>query len=171
MPARVYNNVADHRLLDGGVVVEDVTKVGLPTITHPTSTISVSGMAMDVDMPNATHVNAMECTITHNDGLNAEILSTPGKHTLELRVARQVYTTATAESSHESVKYRIVGLWKETQNGDIETGSPIGKTEKYSILRYEEEVNGKVTVLIDAMNGTLRHNGVDYTDEVQNLLK
>ena len=33
MPRRVYNNVEDHRLLDGNTVVEDVTKVGLRLAT------------------------------------------------------------------------------------------------------------------------------------------
>ena len=40
MPSKVYNNVEDHRLLDGKYVVEDVTKVGLPTLKHTTTTIS-----------------------------------------------------------------------------------------------------------------------------------
>lgn len=51
MPQKVYNNVEGHRLIDNSRVAEDVTSVGLPTITHPTTTISASGMAMDVDMP------------------------------------------------------------------------------------------------------------------------
>ena len=171
MPAKVYNNVEDHRLLDGSVVVEDVTKVGLPTFTNPTSTISAAGMAMDVDMPNTTHLDAAEYTITHNNGQNSELLVAPGKHRQEFRTVRQVYNTASGEVTHESVKYRLVGLHKETGKGDIETGSPYGSTDKYSLLRYEEEVNGKITTLIDAMNGTIRINGVDYTDEVQNMLK
>ena len=70
MPQRVYNNVEDHRLLDGKSVVEDVTKVGLPTIKHPTTTISAAGMVMDVDMPNVTHIEAMDYSIYHNNGTN-----------------------------------------------------------------------------------------------------
>lgn len=50
-------------MLDGGSVCEDVTSITLPTVEHPTTTISASGMAMDVDMPNTTHLNAMELSI------------------------------------------------------------------------------------------------------------
>lgn len=171
MPSKVYNNVEDHRLLDGSVVVEDVTKVGLPTIKHTTTTISAAGMAMDVDMPNTTHIDAMDYTITHNNGANCQRLATPGKHTHEFRTVRQRYNVAKGDIEHESVKYRLIGVHVETQKGDIETGSPYGSTDRYSCLRYEEEVNGTVTTIIDAMAGVIKYNGKTFTDAVQNLLK
>ena len=171
MPKRVYNNVEDHRLIDGKYTVEDVTKVGLPTIQHPTTTIDASGMSMAVDMPNITHLNAMEYTITHNNGVNCEKLATPGKHSQEFRTVRQRYNVANGEIEHESVKYRLVGVHVETQKGDIETGSPYGSTERYSCLRYEEEIAGKVVLVADAMAGVIKVNGKSYTDDVQNLLK
>jgi len=171
MPSKVYNNVVDHRLFDAGRLVEDVTKVGLPDIQHPTTEIDVAGMAMGVDMPNTTHVEATEYNIVHNNGVNCDLLASPGKHSQEFRIARQRYDVAKGAIAHESVKYRLVGVHKSSQKGDIETGSPYGTTDTYSLLRYEEEVNGKVTVLIDAMAGIVKYNGVSYTDEVQNLLK
>lgn len=171
MPERVYNNVDDHRLIDGGNTVEDVTKVGLPTIKHPITSISAPGMAMDVDMPNTAHIEAMDYTVTHNNGVNCNLLAAPGKHTQEFRIARQRYSVAKGVIEHESVKYRLTGVHVETQKGDIETGSPYGSTEKYAVLRYEEEVDGNVTTIIDATAGIIKFNGVEYTDDVENLLK
>lgn len=170
MPSKVYNNVEDHRLIDGNSVVEDVTKVGLPTIKHDTTTISAAGMAMDVDMPNATHLSSMEYNITHNNGVNCKLLGTPGRHEQEFRTVRQRYNVAAGAIEHESVKYRLVGVHVSTEKGDIETGSPYGSTEKYSCLRYEEEINGEVVTIIDAA-GVIKYNGKTYTDEVQNMLK
>ena len=170
MPNRVYNNVVDHRLIDGEDIVEDVTKVGLPTIKHSTTTINGAGMAMAVDMPDATHLEAMDFTITHNNGVNCNLLASPGKHVIEFRTARQRYDVPQGEIVFESVKYRVVGVHVETQKGDIETGSPFGSTDKYSLLRYEEEVNGTVTEILDAMAGIIKYNGVDYTSTVTSLL-
>lgn len=65
---------------------------------------------------------------------------------------------------HESVKYRLVGAHVETQKGDIETGSPYGSTDKYSCLRYEEEVDGNVVTIIDAMAGVIKYKGKTYSD-------
>lgn len=171
MPSKVYNNVVNHRLFDAGRQIEDVTKVGLPDIQHPTTEIDAAGMTMAVDMPNITHIEAMEYNIVHNNGVNCNYLAEPGKHTQEFRTARQRYDVAKGAIAHESVKYRLIGVHKGSQKGDVETGSPIGTTDTYSCLRYEEEVNGQVTVLIDAMAGIIKYNGKSYTDEVENLLK
>lgn len=171
MPQRVYNNVEGHRLLNNGRVTEDVTSITLPTIKHPTTTISASGMAMDVDMPNTTHLDAMEFAVAHNNGINCKHLSNPGKHFIEVRVARQRYNVAAGEIGHESVKFRITGVHKETDKGNIELGNPYGSTDKYSILRYEEEVAGQIVTIVDAMAGIIRFNGKDYTNSVENLLK
>lgn len=175
MPSKVYCNVEDHRLIEDikgkKRTIEDVTKVGLPTIKHKTTTVDVAGMAMAVDVPDTTHLEASEYTIYHNNGVNSELLAVPGKHVQEFRTVRQKYGVAQGEIDHESVKYRLTGIHKETAKGDVESGSPYGSTDKYSLLRYEEEVNGTVVTVIDAMAGVIKYNGKEYTDVVQNMLK
>ena len=171
MPSKVYNNIEGNRVLDNNKVCEDVTSFTLPTISHPTSTISASGMAMDVDIPNTTHLEAMEFGVSHNNGVNCNLLAAPGKHTLEGRAVRQRYNVANGEIEHESVKWRVTGVHKSTEKGSIETGNPYGSTDKYSVLRFEEIINGTTTVLIDAMSGIIKFNGKSYTDPVENLLK
>lgn len=170
MPKKVYNNVEGHRMIVDGMVAEDVTSVGLPSVEHPTSTISSSGMAMDVDMPNTTHINAMEMTVNHNNGENCSLLSTPGKHNLEFRTVRQRYNVPKGTLEHESVKFRCVVVHKSTEDGTIELGNPYGSTVKFSVLRYEKEVNGKVVMLVDAMTGDIKINGKNYSEQVESLL-
>lgn len=171
MPSKVYINVEDHRLIDGKRTIEDITKVGLPTIKHKTTTIDVAGMAMAVDMPDITHLESADYTITHNNGVNGNVLGRPGKHEHEFRTVRQRYNVSKGTIGHESVKYRLVGSHVETQKGDIETGSPYGSTDKYALLRYEEEVDGKIIIVIDAMAGVIKYNDKEYTDDIQSLLK
>lgn len=171
MPQKVYCNVEKHRILDNKREVEDVTKIGLPTIKHPTTEIKSSGMAMDVDMPDTTHLEAMDFTIYHNNGVNCKYLCEPGKHFIEARTVRQRYDVPKGEIKHESVKYRVTCVHVSTEKGDIETGSPYGSTEKFSVLRYEEEIDGVVTTIADAMAGLIKYNGKDCTNEVDNLLK
>ena len=128
-------------------------------------------MAVDVDMPDTSHMEAMDYSITHNNGANCNLLATPGKHTHEFRTVRQRYNVAKGEIEHESVKYRLTGVHVSTEKGDIETGNPYGSTDKYSLLRYEEIVNGVETTVIDAMSGVIKYNGKSFTDSVQNMLK
>lgn len=171
MPTKVYNNVEGHRLVDNGYTVEDITQVAVPTISFPTTPISASGMAMDVDMPNITHLEAMEYSISHNNGMNGNRLSDPGRHFCEFRVVRQRYNVAGGQIEHESMKFRMTGVLKNVEDGTVETGNPFGSTNKYSVLRYEKEINGEIVTLIDAMAGIIKINGVNYTDAVESMLK
>lgn len=170
MPKKVYNNVVDHRLIDNSRVAEDITSVSLPTIEHPTTAIASSGMAMDVDIPNLAHLNAMELSVSHNNGVNCRYLGSPGKHNLEFRIARQKYNVAEGDNEFEGAKFRFIAVHKSTEDGTIESGNPMGTTEKYSILRYEKEINGELVTLIDAMSGIIKVNGVDYRSPVESLL-
>lgn len=170
MPQKVYSNVVGKRLIDNGRVVEDVQKIGLPTLEHPTNTIKADGMVADVDMPNMARYKAMEFTVAHNNGVNCKHLGSPGKHLVEARLARQNYDVAAGSDGMESVKFRLTGLHKATEKGSIEEDNPYGSTDKYSLLRYEEEIAGEIVTVIDVMAGIIRINGVDYTNAVETLL-
>ena len=164
-------NVVDHLLIDNGYEVEDVTSVVLPTLEHPTTPIDTSGIALAIDIPDMTRFNAAEYSIAHNNGNNTRLLATPGIHTDEFRTVRQAYTISKTKIEYESVKYRLTGVHKSTEKGTIETGNPWGSTDKYSMVRYEEIVNGEQTVLIDGPNNIVKINGKDYAGDVQALLK
>ena len=170
MPKKVYNNVEDHRLIDNGRAVEDITSVAIPTIEHPTTDIDAAGMAGVVSMPNSVKVNSMEFAVNHNNGVNCERLADSGKHTMEFRLVRQRYNVARGEIEHESVKYRIIGVHKSTEDGTIEAGNPMGSSDKYSVLRFEKIINGVTTTLVDVMTGTININGNDITNVVQSML-
>ena len=170
MPQQVYNNVVGQKLIDNGRVVEDITSVTPPAIEFPTRTVASNGMAADVDVPNTAHVSAMEFSVSHNNGLNCQYLNDPGKHVFELRVARQKYSVAVGEMDFESLKIRVTGFLKNDDRGNIENNNPYTGTNKYSVLRYEEELNGQVVTLIDAMTGQIVINGVDQTNKVESLL-
>lgn len=170
MPQKVYSNVENHRVIDNDRTAEDITSMTLPTIEHDTTSLSVPGMAADVDMPNMTRVKAMECAISHNNGVNCRYLSDPGKHYIEMRTVRQKYDTPSGEMGHESAKFRLTCVHKSTDDGTIELGNPYGSTEKYSVLKYEKEINGEIVTKIDAMAGILIFNGKDYAGDVESLL-
>ncbi|MBQ9252246.1 MAG: phage major tail tube protein [Clostridia bacterium] len=170
MPKNVRCNVEDHRLIDNGNKCEDVTSFTPPTIEHPTTSVKAAGMVMDVDIPNIYHFNAMEFEIAHNNGTNCAGLATPGLHEIEGRIARQNYITSQGEVQLELVKIRVRGAHKSTEKGSIETDNPYGSTEKYSVLRYEEEIGGEVVTLIDSMAGIIRINGKDYSNDLSALL-
>ena len=171
MPKNIKINVVDHLLKDGDNTVEDVTQVVLPTFEHPTTNVDVSGMSMAIDVPDMTRYSASEYSIAHNNGTNSGLLVTPGKHVQEFRTVRQKYTVSATEIQYESVKYRLTGLHKSTEKGTIETGNPWGSTEKYSLIRYEEIVDGKTTMVIDGPGNINKIGETDYAGDIANLLR
>jgi len=164
-------NVTDHLLKDNGRECEDITKVDLPTFEHPTTSVNTSGMTMALDIPDMTKFNATEFAIAHNNGTNSEYLCTPGKHAVEFRTVRQKYTSSKTEITHESVKYRLTGLHKSTEKGTVEMGNPWGSTDKFSLVRYEEIVDGKTRMLIDGPANIIIINGKNYSNDIQKLLR
>ncbi len=170
MLKNVRCNIEDFRVLHDGVRVEDCTKVDLPTIERPTTSVKAAGMLMDVDVPNWYHFNAMEMGISHNNGNGCSRFALPGPHDVELRAARQNYSVTGGEMSLELVKVRARVVHKNSEKGSVETNNTLGSNEKFSVLRYEEEIGGEVTTLIDSMAGRLILDGVDYSNAMTNLL-
>lgn len=163
-------NVVDHLLINNNKETEDITSVVLPVLEHPTTPIDTNGLALAMDVPDMTRFNAAEFSVAHNNGTNCQYLATPGTHNIEFRVARQKYTTSKTKIEYEQVKYRLTGLHKSTEKGTVETGNPLGSTDKFSLVRYEEIVAGKQTMLIDGPNNIVKINGKDYADDVKKLL-
>jgi len=171
MPGKIYNNVVDHAVINDGAKVEDVTSVELPTVESETSEFGVAGMAGKVEMPDTTTFKAMELSVSHNNGVNCHLLATPGKHNIEVRIARQRMDVVPGELGYASDKYRITCVEKSSKQGTVERGNPLGGTVAYSVLRYEHERDGSVLTLIDMLTGTVRINGVDYSSVVKNMLE
>ena len=117
MPKHIYNNVEDHRLYCNGIVCEDITSVTLPTIKHPTSEFKAAGMSMNMNMPNTARLEAMELSVSHNNGTNCNLLRSNEAMTLEFRLVRQRYDATQAAIGHESVKYRVKCLHVSTEEG------------------------------------------------------
>lgn len=168
---KIYGNVVDYRVYDDGKVCEGVTTVTLPDINHIISQISDAGMVMDVDYPDPTRFESMEYAVNHNNGVGCNRLCNPGRHEIETRVARNVYKTTEGNGDFEGMKVRIVGLHKGRTGGTIEAKNPYGSTDKYSVIRYEVEINGEVVILIDSSTGKVRINGQSQTDKVKSLIE
>lgn len=170
MNKQVHNKVVDSRIFDGSTLVEDVTSVDTPDIEFVNDEIDIPGATSKLNIISPYQVGAMTLTVNHNNGNGCDSLNTPETHKLEMRVARQVITTATGETSYESFKIRAWGTPMSVSRGSVERGNPMGSSVKFSLMRYEEERMGKTTILIDALAGKLEINGKDYASQINRML-
>lgn len=171
MPKNVYNSVVDHRLLDGQTTVEDVMTVTLPEIKNTITEMDVAGMVAAIDVPDIGRFEKMSFEVNHNKGLNSDVLSRPGMHEIELRIARQKLTTSTGTLDYEGVKVRVRGILLGVKKNDMERGNPLAETVTYGVYRYEEEINGKQHILIDVLGSKVVVDGKDYTSSWKHLLE
>lgn len=170
MAKKIVNIIADYKLKDNKRECEDVTSVVLPTIEHPTTDIDVAGVPGAINLPDQTRVNSMEISIAHNNGNNCDRLADGGTHTLDFRVARSVYTVSKGEQDYDNVKYIVKCLHKATEKGTVETGNPLGSTDRFEVLRMEEIINGKTVSVIDKTADTVNINGTDLRQKIRNIL-
>ena len=139
MPKKVYNNVEDHRLIDNGRTVEDVTSVTLPTVEHPTVDIDAAGLAGVVSMPNSVKVNSMEFSVAHNNGVNCERLGDSGKHTIEFRLVRQRYNVAKGEEL-AGTGFVLADYSSTTEERETSVGKRRVETYTLVLRKGEDEV-------------------------------
>ncbi len=170
MNKQVHNKVIDQRLCDGSTQVEDVTSVDTPEIEFVSDEVDIPGATAKINIVNPYQVSAMTVTINHNHGNGCDGLNTPELHQIELRMARQVISTANGNSKPKSTKVRFSGTPMKVSRGSIERGNPRGMSVQYSVQRYEEEENGKTIILIDALAGILQINGKDYAGTLNRIL-
>lgn len=167
---KIANNVIDHKLLDNKRVVEDVVSITPPKVEHPTDEIRAAGIPLDLNLPNKAKVNAMELKINHNNGKNCRYLRNPGKHKIEGRMARQNYDVANVDMALDSIKFRATVMHVSTETNQIESGNPYAATETFSVIRWEEELNGEMITKVDVA-GTVLINGRDCRRDVESILK
>ena len=104
MNKQVHNKVIDQRLFDGSTQVEDVTSVDTPEIEFVSDEVDIPGATAKINIVNPYQVSAMTVTINHNHGNGCDGLNTPELHQIELRMARQVISTANGNSKPKSTK-------------------------------------------------------------------
>lgn len=170
MNKQVHNKVIDQRLFDGDTLVEDVTSIDTPEIEYVSDEVDIPGATAKINIVMPYQVGAMTVTVNHNNGNGCDGLNAPETHKIELRMARQVISTATGNSAPELTKVRFTGTPMKVTRGSVERGNPRGQSVQFSVQRYEEEVNGKVVILIDALAGILQINGKDYASEINRIL-
>lgn len=170
MQKKIRNNVVDNRLYAGMYLVEDVTTVDLPELKKMTSEIYAPGMGAKFTAPDSAHFEPLEFTVNHNSGVNSDKLMDPEPIDFEFRLAIQDFSTASGKMGLAGVKYRIRGVHTSRKDGTVERGNPLGKSDTYSILRYEVIENGRTTFLVDVLAGRVVIDGKEQNDGVSALL-
>ncbi len=149
-------------------VTDEVT---LPEFENMSETISLSGMAGEVDSPSPGQFKSVQIEIPFTN-ISSEALraAADDSKTIILRAAQEQVDT---ESLHKTSLGRIItikGMTKSINYGKLKKGGYGNPSLKKEVVYYKEEYNGEVITEIDKFNTKCIINGVNIMQEIESLI-
>lgn len=141
-------------------------EVGLPQITHPTSTMQSMG---DMDAPDQTRVNPMVTTISCEPSVIQSKLMGYGVQNYIIRWAQEIKKANGEFDIIPFVAY-ISGIPAEDAGSTVRPGESTTGTISINTFKYRLICDGKEIRYVDKLNGVLKINGVDYRQKINSML-
>ena len=145
--------------------------IQLPTIASKLFTVNGAGLGGDLDVPTRKK-DAMHTTITFTDnGDGADKLSKETVHTLDCRVAHDVFDPKAGKMIIRKVKY-IMECFPINQNeGTVTPANPQEGSVEMSVYSYKKYVDGKLVRHVDPSKLIDKDaSGVNRWDKVKKAL-
>lgn len=148
-----------------------VADATLPSLAFLTASLSGAGIAGNIDTIVKGHVDAMTLSINFRtmtkEALN---LSTPDRHQIEFRGARQDEDPVAGRLEVIPVKHVFVVLPKSYDAGKFAPASTSDASGEYAVRYWAHYVNGEKILEVDPMNYICVINGVDYLADTRAAL-
>lgn len=147
-----------------------MAEVTLPEVNFLTQTISGAGIGGNVEAPMPL-VEAMTMSLTFRTMTKQSMkLSTPGRHTIDLRVAQQNEDPVSGTIETVPVKHIMVLVPKSSKGGTIAPASPSNGSCDFAVRYWKTFIDGKKVREIDPYNYKCEINGVDYLADTRKAL-
>ncbi len=161
----------DFEVYEDSVNLLGIANITPPDITFLTQTITGAGISGNVEAVLVGMTDAMTLQMSFRSVTDAAVrLTSPKKHTLDLRVAEQYWNTTSAAKEVQADKYVMVVVPKTTSPGQIAPASQASASGQYSVYRYEAYKDGKQLWKIDPFNQICNIGGTDYMQPIRKAL-
>lgn len=151
--------------------IGDTTTYTRPDIEMLTDGFSGAGIMGELDLPTLGQIGSMEGELAFNKTTELMVnLFSPKAHTIESRWVTNVIDKATGNIDVQSNKEILKILPKKISLGDIENNETNESSMTYEILAYQYIIDGKSVIKIDKLNNVFIINGVDYSEQIRDLL-
>ncbi len=154
------------RLLIDDIDFEDSVKITFPEIKWKEATLTGCGIGGDVTIPLVGNSEAMSATVDMRSFNNKNsVLLEPGPHILESRFNRNV-TTNDGTVFKAGSKVFMTVLNTSVNPGSVQRANELGASATFSVLRYRYIEDGQELFLIDPLNGILKVNRKNYSNDI-----
>ncbi len=139
----------------------------LPNLQHLSETISLAGMAGEIDSPTIGQYKSMEVDIAFTNVAKSSLEVAAQDNTPLIFRSAQEFVNP--EDNTKSVKNRTItlrGMTKEINFGTLKKSGYGKPSIKKEVTYYKEVIDGEVVAEIDKFNGKAIIGGIDQTKDI-----
>lgn len=163
--AYVGDSSAENNLVG---ITDEVT---LPDFEFMSETLSLAGMAGDVDSPSLGQMKSAQIEIPFsNISKKALELAANDSKPLILRAAQEVLNSETVSKRNVGRVITIMGMTKSINYGKLKKGGYGEPSIKKEIITYKDVVDGEVVTDINKIDPKCVINGVDLLKGITDLI-
>lgn len=163
--------------IDNFEVYEDSTNflgiasVDLPSLAFLTQTLNGSGIGGNITAVMVGQMEEMTSTLHWRNLTNESAsLSTPVRHTIDLRAAMQVEDPVNNSIEFRAIKHIMVVIPRSIAGGSVAPATTGDSSAEYAVRYWAFYIDGKKQWEVDPFNHKLEVNGVDYTAAIRRAL-
>lgn len=147
------------------------SEITLPKFESMTETLSLSGMAGEIDSPTVGQYKSvtMDITFTNIDQASLQ-LAADDATPLILRSAQEFIDPVTRCKSYQNRTITVCGLTKAIDYGKLKKGGYGEPKITKEVTYYKEVINDEVVTEHDKFNGKSVIGGVDITKDIMNYI-
>ncbi len=145
-------------------VTDETTLINLQSMSE---TISLAGMAGEIDSPTVGQYQSMEITINFSNIAKSSL--TVAAHDNVPLIFKSSQEFIDPVSRTKSVKVRtitICGMTKAINFGTLKKSGYGNPSITKEVIYYKDEIDGEVVTEIDKLNGKAIVGGVDLTQDI-----
>lgn len=162
-----YSDVVNAANKLAGVTAE----VTLPEFEFTSETISLAGMAGEVDSPSKGQLKSAQIEIPFSN-ISKEMLGllADDNASIILRAAQEQIDTETLQKTHIGRVITAKGMTKKVNYGKLIKGGYGNPSITKELIYYKDELDGEVLTEVDKFNGKYKVNGVDIMADIDELI-
>lgn len=149
-------------------VTDEIT---LPDFENTSETISLAGMAGEVDSPSPGQFKSVQIEITFSNISEESLrMAADDSKTIILRAAQEQVDTESLSKSPLGRAISIKGMTKSINFGKLKKGGYGNPSIKKEVIYYKEEYNGETIAEFDKFNTICIINGKNILQDVASLI-
>lgn len=172
IPDKINNyNVYTGTATEANKLIGVMDETTLPKLQNLSETISLAGMAGEIDSPAVGQYQSMKITLTFSNIARSSLeVAAQDNVPLIFRSAQEFINKEDGTKSFKNRTITLRGMTSEIDFGALKKGGYGKPSITKEVVYYKEVIDGEIVTEIDKFNGKAIIGGVDQTKEIQDYI-